>query len=87
MKRTIVVTTMLMLMLLQVGGCYFAVGGYGWDRDNHDHDGYYRDYNSGNYHGDNGYDQRSGGSITGVEKTLGDGGMTGIDDASMGCIL
>ena len=71
MKKKIVLGMMLMLMLLPVVGCYFAVGGYGWDRDHHAHDGYYRDSNNGNYHGYNGYDQRSGGYNRGRENYRG----------------
>jgi hypothetical protein len=50
MKKKILPVMMLMIMLLSVGGCYFAVGGYGWDTY-HGHDGYYQGYN-GSYHGD-----------------------------------
>jgi hypothetical protein len=56
MKKKIVLGIMLMLMLLPAGGCYFAVGGYGWDRESHDHGGYYNGYN-GYYHGDGGYNK------------------------------
>jgi hypothetical protein len=53
MKKKILSVMMLMIMVLSVGGCYFAVGGYGWDGAHHDHGGYYQGYN-GSYHGDGG---------------------------------
>jgi hypothetical protein len=54
LKKKIALGMVLMLMLLSTGGCYFAVGGYGWDGASHDRGAYYHS-NHGYYHGDAGY--------------------------------
>ena len=72
MKKTIALGMIFMLMLLSAGGCYFAVGGYGWDRAYHTTP----------------IIMVTMATIMGmadttvIETTIGEGGMTGIDDAS-----